>query len=57
MENHLLNAETSINAGNIEEAEVHINRASLLLNDFKDNILLTIYYKVRLFEMKNLKFF
>lgn len=52
MESHLANAEASINAGNLDEAEVYVNRASLLLNDCKDNIILTTKYKVS-FIVKN----
>lgn len=44
-----MNAEEAIDSGRMDEAEIQINRASLLLNDFKDNIPITLCYKVSIF--------
>lgn len=49
MEGYLTNAEAAINAGKLDEAEVFVNRASLLLNDLKENVTLTTKYKVLFF--------
>jgi hypothetical protein len=46
MDTYLQNAEQLIEQGNIDEAEIQINRASLLLNDYKDNVPVIIKYKV-----------
>uniref|UniRef100_A0A915DBQ1 COP9 signalosome complex subunit 4 n=1 Tax=Ditylenchus dipsaci TaxID=166011 RepID=A0A915DBQ1_9BILA len=45
MDQFLTNAELSIEQGNIDEAENQINRASLLLNEFKDNMPIIVKYK------------
>lgn len=49
MDGYLEETERCLREDNLEEAEVLVNRASLLLNDVKDNIVLVIKYKVAYF--------
>lgn len=46
MEVFLAETEIALRNNELDEAELLINRASLLLNDHKDNLLLVINYKV-----------